>query len=348
MKPLDLLVFGAISFAVSLGSAGAADTEIQQFYSQTQAQLVAKNFDALEAQSGELRSDDKRFAGGLSGVLLFYRALSGQSLANNHWRDPSRFNDKDAAFDKQRELLEAWRAAKPGSIAPQIALALLWRGYAWQARGSTFSDKVPSEQWPIFEERIAKQDEALHKAIPADAATRNAVSIDAGAYFVLLSLARDQSWTRNELDSLYREAIGKHPTSFHLYIQRAETLEPRWFGVEGELNEYADSLLQDPGGDVGRMAYSFMAIRKFDRRYPMREFYERTGLRWADVKAGFEVREKRYGLSNVDWNLLLYFACAALDRPTGRRAAEHIGDDWASWLWGEKRVFDNDVAWTRR
>ena len=112
--------------------------------------------------------------------------------------------------------------------------------------------------------------------------------------------------------------------------------------------DYADSLLQDPGGDVGRMAYSFIAIQQFDRRYRMREFYEKTGLRWADVKAGFELREKRYGLSNADWNLLLYFACAALDRATGRRAAEHIGDDWASWLWREKRVFDNNVAWTRR
>ena len=348
MKRFGLLVFGAISFAFSLGSAGAADTEIQQFYSQIQAQLAVQDFDALEARSGELRRDDKRFAGGVSGILLFYRALSGQSLPGNPWRDPFMFNDKDAAFDKQREFLEAWRDAKPGSITPQIALALLWRGYAWQARGGTFAPKVPSEQWPVFEERIAKQDEALRKAVPADAAKRNAVSTDPGAYLVLLSLARDQSWTRNQLDSLYREAIGKHPTSFHLYTQRAETLEPRWFGAEGELNEYADSLFQEPGGDVGRMAYSFVAIQQFDRRYPMREFYEKTGLRWADVKAGFELREKRYGLSNADWNLLLYFACAALDRATGRRAADRIGDDWASWLWREKRVFDNNVAWTRR
>ena len=166
MKRFGLLVFGAIAFAVLLGSAGAADTEIQQFYNQTKAQLAAQDFDALEAQSEELRSDDKRFAGGLSGVLLFYRALSGQSFVGNHWRDSFVVWDSDAAFDKQREVLEAWRHAKPGSIAPQIALALLWRGYAWQARGSRFADKVPEEQWPIFEERIAKQDEALHKAIP--------------------------------------------------------------------------------------------------------------------------------------------------------------------------------------
>src|SRR5438045_3262022 len=106
MKRLGLLVFGAIAFSVSLGSAGAADTEIQQFYGQTQAQLAARDFDALEAQSGELRRDDKRFAGGVSGVLMFYRALSGQSLADNHWRDPVILSDRDAAFDKQRELLE--------------------------------------------------------------------------------------------------------------------------------------------------------------------------------------------------------------------------------------------------
>jgi hypothetical protein len=88
MKRLGLLVFGAISFAVSLGSAGAADTEIQQFYSQTQAQLAAQDFDALEARSGELRRDDKRFAGGVSRLLLFLSRLvrpiaRGQSLARS-------------------------------------------------------------------------------------------------------------------------------------------------------------------------------------------------------------------------------------------------------------------------
>jgi len=341
------LVFSAIALAVLLGSAGAADTKIHQLYSQTQAQLAARDFDALEAQSGELRRDDRRFAGGVSGVLLFYRALSGLSPEGNPWRDPYRLWDGEAAFDKQREVLEAWHAAKPGSIAPQIALALLWRGYAWQARGSTFSHKVPTEQWPIFEERISKQDAALRRAIPAAPAKRDAVATDPGAYMVLLSLGRDQSWTRNQLDALYREAVGKHPTSFHLYVQRAEAPEPRWFGADGELTEYADSLLQDPGGDVGRMTYSFIAIQQFNR-YPRRELYVKTGLRWADVKAGFELREKRYGLSNADWNLLLYFAGAGLDRATGRRAAEQIGDDWASWLWREKKVFDNNVAWTRR
>jgi hypothetical protein len=114
MKRLGLLLFGAIAFAVSLSSAEATDTDIRQFYSKTQALLAAQDFDALEAQSGELRRDDKRFAGGVSGVLLFYRALSGQSLAGNHWRDPFTLSDGDAAFDKHRELLEAWRGAKPG------------------------------------------------------------------------------------------------------------------------------------------------------------------------------------------------------------------------------------------
>src|SRR6476620_10730863 len=122
MKRLGLAVFGAIAFAVSLVSARAADTEIQQFYTQTQAQLAAQDFDALEAQSSELRRDDKRFAGGVSGILLFYRALSGQSLAGNHWRDPFILSDRDAGFDKQRELLEAWRDTKSGSSTPQIAL----------------------------------------------------------------------------------------------------------------------------------------------------------------------------------------------------------------------------------
>jgi hypothetical protein len=104
MKRLGLLVFAAIALVVSLGSAGAADTKIQQFYAQTQAQLAAQDFDVLEAKSGEFRRDDKRFAGGVSRVLLFYRALSGQSLAANHWRDPFILSDRDASFEGQREL----------------------------------------------------------------------------------------------------------------------------------------------------------------------------------------------------------------------------------------------------
>jgi hypothetical protein len=242
----------------------------------------------------------------------------------------------DTAFEERRVLLEDWRHAMPASTAARIVLAVFWRRYAWQARGSDYAAKVSPEQWTVFRARIAKEREMLAGLRPANP----------GAYQVMLTFARDESWPRGQLDALYRAAVSQYPDFLHFYIQRASLLEPKWHGAPGEWKRYADSLLWDPGGSIGQMAYSLMAVEQLGN-YRMSEFFDKTGLSWLDVKMGFELREQRFGLSNADWNMLLYFACAAPDRAIARKAVEHIGDNWAPWLWKEKRIFDFDVAWAR-
>jgi hypothetical protein len=338
MKRLALFFLGVISTIVALGPARADEAEIRQFYERVQEQLAARDFDALETLGDDLRRKEKLFAGGVSGSLLYYRALTGRSYSTNYWTGRGRSPMVDDLFPRQRASLEAWRDAKPSSPAPKIALALLWEEYAWQGRGKAFADKVLPEQWAMFNERVLKKDEILRGIVPSDAVVRHAI----------LGLGIEESWPRETLDEFYRAAVKAHPSFFPFYVRRAHMLLPRWFGRPGELVDFAESLLRDdPGGDLGKIAYSFVAMEQMDLGFRMKEFYQKTGLRWQEIKAGFELRKQRYGLSKGDWNFLLYLACAAPDRATALEAVENIGEDWAPWLWREKKTFDVDVAWAR-
>jgi hypothetical protein len=319
----------------SAASPSSTNDEIRQFDDQIQLQLAAHDFEALEKQYDELRTGDAHFAGGVPRLYVFYRALAEQPLNDSYWRDHTFEVLADATFEKRRALLEAWAEAKPGSNAPRVSLALLWRNYAWQARGHDEVANTSIDQFKGFADRLMKEAQVLG----------NVPRSDPGVYEALLTLARDLGLPRPQLDSLYREAIAKYPGYLPIYVLRANVLQQKWYGAPGELKEYADSLLQEPGGDLGRMAYSLVAVQQFNA-YAFVDLFKKTELSWDDVKSGLDIREKLYGFSNDDWNMYLYLACAAGDHAAAKQAAEHV-TDWVPSIWQEKHWFDQDVAWAR-
>ncbi|WP_141245412.1 hypothetical protein [Mesorhizobium sp. WSM4313] len=103
------------------------------------------------------------------------------------------------------------------------------------------------------------------------------------------------------------------------------------------MKEYADSLLREPGGDLGQVAYLLVAVQQFNA-YAFVELFKKSGLNWPDVKAGFELRERVYGFSNEDWNIYLYLACAADDHATAKEVVQHFGEWISLHLAGEALV----------
>ncbi|MGX5803689.1 DUF4034 domain-containing protein [Bradyrhizobium sp. Arg314] len=348
MAIVGLVAIGSAWFAIKGSHAAVApspsaeppaspslENGIQQLGDQVQLQLAARNFEALESSYQQIRTGDGNFTGGIPRLYVFYRALALQPVEGYHWRDYTFDVVPDAAFEQRRALLEAWRKAKPYSNAPRVSLALLWRNYAWQARGHDEVDHTSRAQFQGFAERLIKEAGVLY----------NVPRTDPEVYETLLSLARDLGARRPQLDALYREAVAKYPGYLPIYVLRANVLQPKWYGAPGELKEYADSLLQEPGGDLGRMTYSLVAVQQFNV-YAFAELFKKTELNWPDVKSGFELRERLYGFSNDDWNMYLYLACAAGDRATAKEAAQHVGE-WIPFIWQEKHWFDQDVAWAR-
>jgi hypothetical protein len=296
---------------------------------QVEQQLTSRNFDWLDETARQLRNPDIRLIGGNSQLYHFYAALGS-------YADAALFGyTSQIAFNPKRQLLEQWLSAKPQSLSAHIALAQLWLNYAWTSRGDGFADKVSTEQWRALASGLEKA--------ASYCKTLNDRS-DPHAYFVLMDIARGQENPRPVLDELYAAAIQLYPTYFHYYSQRANNLQERWYGRQGELQTYAESLLHSPGGDAGLVAYSYVAfnLMQFNDRSTL---YESTGLTWPLVRSAYSAREQRYGLRNRDWNALCNLAVAALDRPAAKQALSRIGDNWDVAVWKERKYFDITVAW---
>jgi hypothetical protein len=309
----------------------ARDAEFQQFGQEVEAQLRQQHFDELERMAERFRQSDARFIGGNAKLFHFYRALGD-------FAGKAREFESAIPFEEKRHLLDAWIAAAPTSIAARLANAELWRNYAWRARGTAYAKDVTGEQWAGFGEGFRKLELYMQGVDPNN---------DPAAFFMLIDLARARGGPRGTLDALYKAAVHRYPTYFHFYGPRARNLEVKWFGEEGELASYVQSLLFSPAGEEEHVAYTYVAsaiLVDFKRD----DMFRNTGLSWPALKAAYAVRERRYGLRKSEWNVMCYLAVAARDRETARNALEQIGEDWDQEIWRERKHFDQVAAWIRR
>jgi hypothetical protein len=170
---------------------------------------------------------------------------------------------------------------------------------------------------------------------------------DPHGYFVRMEILRGTSNPRAELDRVYGLAIKKYPGYFHYYSQRANVLQIRWYGEQGELQGYNASVLRSPGGDAGLVAFSYVAyVLMQNNARPT--LLQATGLSWPVVKRAYATRERLYGLRSRDWNALLNLSLAAVDRESAKAALEKVDGHWDPAVWKERRYFDEAVEWTSR
>jgi len=171
---------------------------------------------------------------------------------------------------------------------------------------------------------------------------------DPQIYLLLMEIAEGDTASsgdaRSELDALYSAAIAAYPSYFHYYSRRVNDLQERWYGRPGEAKAYVQSLLKNPGGDSGLVAYSYAAnnLMQLNQRETLLRV---TGLSWPTIKLAYATRERLYGMRNRDWNALCNLALAGEDRDAAKLALRHIGDNWDPAVWQERRYFDAAVAW---
>ena len=292
--------------------------------------LGHEDFDTLEATIRRARTLEGRFPGGRTELEGVYETLMWGSCPGFMMSAQD-----DVTLDRAKKL-ERWLARNSDPTAAAIALAGLWEGYAWIARGSGTADQVTEAQWRIFNERARTAVGYMKSIDPA---------VDAEAYSVLLDLARDFNLPRPQLDAIFNSARKAFPSYFGYYREYVSLIEPNWFGQPGDIQRFVHSLQQEPGGDVGASAYSRVAERL---AYEMRgeNVFVETGLDWAEIQRTFAVREKLYGLSNQAWNALCYFAVLTGDRAAAQRAFRNAAPhftEWPGWPGGETRVFYQQV-----
>jgi hypothetical protein len=325
------IVAALIAALVGVRAAGARDaTPIklapgetpEQFCRLVQAAFAGENFDTLEATAERARSLTTRFSGGKAELQVFYDSLSTEKCTDFY------LSMGDQVAKARVALVEHWLQQKPDSLTARIASAVVWEEFAWTARGTGFSNEISQEQWALFGDRARRAAQFMRNVDPAS---------DAHAYLVLLHLARDLSVPRPQIDAVYREARERYPTYLGYYPVYANLILPKWFGAPGEIAAFTKSLLADPGGDTGAMAYSRVA-EWYSWEHHGTDIYSELGLAWPDIQHGFALRESQYGLDKYAWISLCYYATVAGDRDAAREAFRHV-THLDSWPEGGRKTF---------
>jgi hypothetical protein len=313
----------------------ADDSNIDGFGNGIEAQLLAHKFDAIDATAAELRRTGARFTGSHS--KLFHLSGALRSFAGEGCGCQS--NNSKITYEQKSAALRQWLRERPQSLTARIALADLLISYAWTARTGAYASRIDPDRWRLYSDRLNLAADTLKGIDP---------KADPYLFLEWMKIAEGRPMPRNHLDAIYAAATHNYPTFFHIYPDRADRLQERWFGYPGELARYTNSLLTSPGGDDGQVAYTYVASRLAKQYYDEHEdIYTGTGLTWPLLKTAYEVRAKHYGALPADWGFLLYFAECANDRESARDAIRHLSGKWVGGPWHNKEEFDAVVGWAQ-
>lgn len=285
--------------------------------------LDTENFASLEKISTALRAARTGFYNGWPLIYDFYGNLAFDTPDDKVW---SRYIG----------LLKKWQAAYPESPTPRIALASLYKDYAWQARGSGYANTVTAEGSRLFEERL-KAAQAILEEVTAMKVQ------DAEAYYMLLIVAKGLGLPRGQMEDAFNRGVGIDPDFTPLYAAKAEYLLPRWYGAEGDWETFAKEAADRRGGKDGDILYLF--IVRTEAYTGGDDLFKDSRLSYERMKRGFLESRLRYPRNNYDLNSYCYFASIAGDKPTAAGLFSEIGENYNEETWGSRENFAKWRKW---
>jgi len=291
------------------------------------ADVTQRKFDQLEKEAQRIRADKSRLKGGVWKLYAFYEGASkpsgGDRAADSDW---------NAHFDS----IKQWIAAYPHSATAHIALANSYIGYAWAARGEGYANTVSESGWNLFGQRITVAESAL-----MDAARLNEKC--PYWYEAMQNVALAQGWEKQQARELLDQAASFEPAYYHFYREYANFLLPKWYGEEGETQEFAEEISKRLGEPEGSIIYfeisSLLACQCDTARNSL------AGMSWARIRQGYSQLQRIYGTSNLKMNRFAYMSFLENDKSSARETFLVLGDSWNQRVWQSSETFQLAKNW---
>lgn len=292
--------------------------EVERFKGQIAALQGDRKFAELDALAQQALEGKQRFANGGWKLFAFY-----SEVGYCHRENPK-------MAENQRKFLEDWVAARPQSLTARIAQAEFYTDYAWMARGGGWANQVTEEGWKLFGERLTKAANILKDA-------RSLGVKDPHYWRVYQTIALGIGESKPLMEEIYKQGIALEPQYWSLYLGRATSLLPRWYGEPGELEAFAEAATKVPGG-LGPEAYARI-VMEMDSYY--RLLFSETKLQWPKAKEGFEAMLKNYPQAEP-WVLSFYAQLAnrSGDTPTKLALLEKLGNRLDKRVWETQERYD--------
>ncbi|HEG42874.1 MAG TPA: DUF4034 domain-containing protein, partial [Phycisphaerales bacterium] len=224
---------GSLAYYYEQGQIG----RIKQF-------LLDEDFDKLEEIAEQYRTQRTRSEDGKWLLTHFYTNLySG-------WTG-YRPSKKEFVLEK----LNLWMKQKPDSITPRIVLGRVHISLGWFGRGGGWAKDVSEEGWKVLKEESSCAWDVLRKAEKLE-------HKDPELYHALMVTARVLSKPDKISADYFEKGITIDPGYHKLYIERARNLTPRWGGMPGELEKFAERAVELTKEEEGYSNYLRIAANE--------------------------------------------------------------------------------------
>jgi hypothetical protein len=245
-----------------------------------------------------------------------------QGVYDGLWSFMNAYKDWQVELDKIAE----WRKEYPDSCGADLVEVILWRAWAWHARGEGDAETVTPEGWKLFRDKILSADGVLERS-------KGRASKSPLWYQLSLGIARDAGWDHQRYRALFNEGTKKYPWYVPLYLWAANYLSPKWGGSYEMVDALARLTTTTPlGADYSLYARVYWHLTCDE----CLEFglYRDSPATWPRMKTGFEGLMNRYPKSKWNLNGYAYFACLANDAQTYGVLRAQIGKDLIPEAWG--------------
>ncbi|MCH7987876.1 MAG: DUF4034 domain-containing protein [Planctomycetes bacterium] len=288
--------------------------------------LAEKKYDALEAIGKRIREKKEKFRNGDAMLVTFYQRLG-------HADKEAMAKVTDQEWKARLQQLAAWTKAKPKSRTAKMVLSSVYAGYAGYARGTDWANNVPDAAFRAYEIRKKKAREILLQ-VEKDFPKNNPA-----VYASLIGGASESGDTRKTMDRWLRQSIAIDPTYQPTIRAMAVLLMPRWQGAPGELEKFADEVVQLTKHACGSMMYATIVQQM--SWYEMSATFDSFAFSWEKTRQGYRDLEKLYPKSREHLDRFCYLAAQSGDRKTAYSLMQRIGDDYRISQWGSSTRFQN-------
>jgi hypothetical protein len=316
-------------YKIGLNVDASTDISALQTYKSTTAQMLKdQRFAQLDCLANQLRSGKERFPGGTWKLHVMYGGLTSPTLYPVH--------PTEVDWRAHLQELRQWLAARPKSVTARVALASATLGYAWQARGTGYSETVSDSGWKLFSKRVAEA-----KQILDDASTLPVKCPE--SYMVMQSVAVAQEWNSADVRALFDKAVKAEPEYYYYYRIYASSLLPKWGGRPGDVARFLQESADKLGGERGDALYFQVATNLICGCNDD----QGINLSLPRIERGFDAVEKQFGVSMLNLNLLASAATRSMegDPVLADKMFQRIGDQWDRETWKKQENYDSAREW---
>jgi len=228
-----------------------------------------------------------------------------------------------------------WRRSVNNPVGAELTEILLFRDWAWSARGHGYSNSVSRQNWEVFAMRLEMAAAGLRDI-------RASASVNPLWYQLALQVGADQQVGQQELDQLFAEAVERFPDYLPIYAARMRPIMPRWGGTLEELDGFIRSAADSGRGTLDadeRYAQLYAAYAGMERDEI--NIFAAGNADWPRIQDGFDRLRRRYSRSDAILNLYAKMACTAGDAEKYHALRAAIGDRRSSLVWSGKRTLES-------